>query len=395
MPDDPIVIASIARTPLGSFQGCFRGLAAHELGARAIRAAVDRAQIHPDEIDEAILGNVLSAGQGQAPARQAVLGAGLPMSTHCTTVNKMCGSGMKAAMLAHDLLLAGGNQVMVAGGMESMTNAPYLLLKTRSGQRMGHGQLMDHMFLDGLEDAYEKGALMGAFAESCAQRYGFTRKAQDEFAITSLTRAQNASNNGGFDAEVVPVVVRGKNGETIIEKDEQPFKAQIEKIPHLKPAFKKNGTVTAANSSSISDGAAAMVLMRQSTARSRGIRPRAVILGHSTHAQEPGWFTTAPVGAIEKLLASIGWKTDDVDLFEVNEAFAVVTMAAMREHHIEHSRINIHGGACALGHPIGASGARIVVTLLSALERRNLKRGLASLCIGGGEATAMAIERYP
>ncbi|MCY3769969.1 MAG: acetyl-CoA C-acyltransferase [Gammaproteobacteria bacterium] len=395
MPDDPIVIASFARTPMGSFQGCFRGLAAHELGAQAVQAAVERAQVDRSEIDEAILGNVLSAGQGQAPARQAVLGAGLPLSTHCTTINKMCGSGMKATMLAHDLLRAGVNRVMVAGGMESMTNAPYLLLKTRSGQRMGHGQLMDHMFLDGLEDAYEKGALMGAFAESCAQRYGFTREAQDEFAMTSLARAQNASKDGSFDAEVTPVVVRNKQGETLVERDEPPFRAQIEKIPRLRPAFRENGTVTAANSSSISDGAAAMVLMRRSTAQRRGIKPRAVILGHSTHAQEPGWFTTAPVGAIGKLLASVNWEAEDVDLFEVNEAFAVVTMAAMREHRIDHSRINVHGGACALGHPVGASGARILVTLLSALEQKNLTRGLASLCIGGGEATAMAIERCP
>ena len=390
--NDPVVIVSSARTPMGSFQGCFSDASASQLGAQAIKAAVQRADIDPDEIEEAIMGNVLSAGQGQAPARQAVLGAGLPLSTHCTTINKMCGSGMKAAMLAHDLLIANSNHIMVAGGMESMTNAPYLLPKARGGQRMGHGQMLDHMFLDGLEDAYEKGALMGTFAENCADKYGFTREQQDQFAINSLNRAQDASNSGKFEREITPLMVKNRKSETLIEKDEQPFKAQIDKIPSLRAAFRDNGTVTAANSSSISDGAAALVLMKESTALSRGLTPRARIVGHATHAHEPAWFTTAPVGAMQKLLDKIDWKVDDVDLFEVNEAFAVVTMAAMQDHSIDHGKINIHGGACALGHPIGASGARILVTLLHALEQHSLKKGMASLCIGGGEATAMAIE---
>ncbi len=390
--NDPVVIVSSARTPMGSFQGCFSDASASQLGAQAIKAAVQRADIDPDEIEEAIMGNVLSAGQGQAPARQAVLGAGLPLSTHCTTINKMCGSGMKAAMLAHDLLIANSNHIMVAGGMESMTNAPYLLPKARGGQRMGHGQMLDHMFLDGLEDAYEKGALMGTFAENCADKYGFTREQQDQFAINSLNRAQDASNSGKFEREITPLMVKNRKSETWIEKDEQPFKAQIDKIPSLRAAFRDNGTVTAANSSSISDGAAALVLMKESTALSRGLTPKARIVGHATHAHEPAWFTTAPVGAMQKLLDKINWKVDDVDLFEVNEAFAVVTMAAMQDHSIDHGKINIHGGACALGHPIGASGARILVTLLHALEQHSLKKGMASLCIGGGEATAMAIE---
>ena len=392
MSSDPIVIVSSARTPMGSFQGCFADMTASQLGAVAIRAAVERAGIEPESVQEGIMGNVLPAGQGQAPARQAVLGAGLPLSTGCTTINKMCGSGMKAAMFAHDLLTAGTNDIMVAGGMESMTNAPYLLPKARSGQRMGHGQMLDHMFYDGLEDAYEKGALMGTFAEACADKYTFTREEQDDFAITSLIRAQEASNSGKFDAEVTPVTVTHRKGETVVDKDEQPFTANLEKIPSLRPAFRKDGTVTAANSSSISDGAAALVMMRESKAAELGLTPQARILGHATHAQEPGWFTTAPVGAISNMLAKVNWTVDDVDLFEVNEAFAVVTMAAMRDHNIAHDKINVHGGACALGHPIGASGARILVTLIGALKEHGLKTGLASLCIGGGEATAMAIE---
>ena len=392
MNSDPIVITSYARTPMGSFQGCLQNTSASQLGATAIESALSRSALDTTQVQEVIMGNVLPAGQGQAPARQAALAAGLALSTPCTTINKMCGSGMKAAMLAHDLILAGTNEVMVAGGMESMSNAPYLLPKARFGQRMGHGQMLDHMFYDGLEDAYEKGALMGTFAESCADKYQFSREAQDEFAITSLHRAQNASNTGKFDHEIAPVTVTDRKGETLIDKDEQPFKAQIEKIPQLRPAFRKQGTVTAANSSSISDGAAALVMMRQSTADKLGINPKARILAHTTHAQEPSWFTTAPVGAIGKLLHRLDWSVQDVDLFEINEAFAVVTMAAMQEHAIEHEKVNIHGGACALGHPIGASGARILVTLLSALEQNALCTGIASLCIGGGEATAMAVQ---
>ena len=390
---DPIVIVSAARTPMGGFLGELASVAAPELGATAIRAAVDRAGLASADIDEVIIGNVLPAGQGQAPARQASLGAGLPLATGCTTVNKMCGSGMKAAMLAHDLLLAGTNRVMVAGGMESMSNAPYLLPKARSGLRLGHGELKDHMFLDGLEDAYDKGKLMGAFAEDCAAQYQFTREAQDRFAITSLTRAQAAIKDGSFAGEVAPVAVRSSRSEKTVAQDEQPFKANLERIPSLKPAFRKDGTVTAANSSSISDGAAALILMRASEADRRSLKALARIVGHSTHAQEPARFTTAPVGAIEKLFERTGWRAADVDLFEINEAFAVVTMAAMKSLDLPHDKVNVHGGACALGHPIGASGARIVVTLLAALEKYRLKRGVAALCIGGGEATAMAIER--
>ena len=392
MLNDPIVIVGLARTPMGAFQGELAGLTAPQLGAAAIKAAVERAGISPADVEEAIMGCVLPAGQGQAPARQAVLGAGLPLSVGCTTVNKMCGSAMKAAMLAHDLLAAGTNQVMVAGGMESMTNAPYLLPKARAGLRMGHGVVQDHMFLDGLEDAYAKGRLMGTFAEECADAFHFTREEQDNFAVSSLERARRANEDGTFDWEIAPVTVAGRKGETIIARDEQPFKAAIDKIPTLKPAFRKDGTVTAANSSSISDGAAALVMMRRSVAERRGLKPIAVIIAHSTHAQEPGLFTTAPVGAISKLYEKTGWSSKDVDLFEVNEAFAVVTMAAMREHGIPHDRINIHGGACALGHPIGASGARILVTLIGALRKTAKRRGVASLCIGGGEATAMGIE---
>ncbi len=390
---DPIVIASAARTPMGGFLGDLAGVTAPELGASAIRAALERAGLKPEDIDEVIIGNVLSAGQGQAPARQASLGAGLPLSTGCTTINKMCGSGMKAAMLAHDLLLAGTNRVMVAGGIESMSNAPYLLPKARSGYRLGNGEIKDHMFIDGLEDAYDKGKLMGNFAEDCAEHYRFTREAQDRFAITSLTRAQSAIKDGSFAAEIVPVPVRSRNGEVTITQDEQPLKANLERIPTLKPAFRKDGTVTPANSSSISDGAAALILMRQSEAERRGLHPLARIIAHSTHAQEPNWFTTAPVGAMKKLFERTGWRAAEVDLFEVNEAFAVVTMAAMHELDLPHDKVNVHGGACALGHPVGASGARIIVTLLAALEKYGLKRGVASLCIGGGEATAMAVER--
>jgi acetyl-CoA C-acetyltransferase len=389
---DPIVIVGAARTPMGAFQGELKEFPAAELGAVAIRAAVERAGIQPGDVEEVIMGCVLPAGQGQAPARQASLGAGVPLSTGCTTVNKMCGSGMKAAMLANDLLLAGTNRVMVAGGMESMTNAPYLLPKARAGYRMGHQQVLDHMFLDGLEDAYDKGRLMGSFAEECASKYSFTREEQDAFAVASLKRAQKANNEGQFSWEIAHVALKSGKGDRFVDKDEQPFKANFEKIPQLKPVFRKDGTVTAANSSSISDGAAALVLMRKSEAQRRGLAPIARIVGHTTHAQEPGWFTTAPVAAIRKLYDQTGWKAQDVDLYEINEAFAVVAMAAMKEHGLPHDKVNVHGGACALGHPIGASGARILVTLLGALKQYGLKRGVASLCIGGGEATAMAVE---
>jgi len=392
MLNDPIVIVGAARTPLGAMQGDFASLTASDLGAVAIKTAVERAHIRPDDVQEAIMGNVLPAGQGQAPARQAALKAGLPLGVGCTTVNKMCGSAMKAAMIAHDQIAAGSADIIVAGGMESMTNAPYLLPKARAGYRMGHQVVQDHMFLDGLEDAYDKGRLMGTFAEDCAAKFGFTREAQDAFALASLSRALAANNDGTFAWEIAPVTVAGKTGERIIDKDEQPAKASPDKIPLLKPAFRKEGTVTAANSSSISDGAAALVLMSRSNAEKRGLTPLGIIIGHATHAQEPGQFTTAPVGAIANLYRKIGWSTRDVDLFEVNEAFAVVTMAAMREHTIPHERMNVHGGACAIGHPIGASGARIVVTLIGALRKRGSKRGVAALCIGGGEATAMAIE---
>jgi len=392
MLNDPVVIVSAARTPMGAFQGELKDLTAPQLGAAAIRAAVERAGINPTQVQEVIMGCVLPAGQGQAPARQAAIGSGLSLSTGSTTVNKMCGSGMKAAMLAHDLLAAGTNEVMVAGGMESMTNAPYLLPKARSGYRMGHQQVVDHMFLDGLEDAYDKGRLMGSFAEDCAEKYGFTREEQDKFAIASLERAQAANKNGWFAWEITPLAIKAGKNERFMEQDEQPFKANFEKIPTLKPAFRKDGTVTAANSSSISDGAAALVMMRRSTAGKLGVAPLAVVVGHSTHSQEPGWFTTAPVGAIKKLFDATGWSAGKVDLYEINEAFAVVTMAAMKEHGLPHEKVNIHGGACALGHPIGASGARILVTLIGALRKNGGKRGIATLCIGGGEATAMAIE---
>jgi acetyl-CoA C-acetyltransferase len=391
--NDSVVIVGAARTPMGGLQGDFASLAGWQLGGAAIRAAVERAGITPDAVDEVIMGCVLPAGQGQAPARQASLDGGVPLAAGCTTINKMCGSGMKATMFAHDLLLAGTNDVMVAGGMESMSNAPYLLPKARAGYRLGHGQMFDHMFLDGLEDAYDKGRLMGTFAEDCAGHYNFSREAQDEFAITSLTRAMTAIDDGSFATEVTPVTVSSRRGDTVVDKDEQPHKANLDKIPQLRPAFRKEGTVTPANSSSISDGGAALVLMRQSQAEARGLTPLARILAHSTHAHEPAWFTTAPVGAIEKVLARTGWSAADVDLYEINEAFAVVTMAAMKELDLPHDKVNVHGGACALGHPIGCSGARILVTLLHALQKYDRKTGVAALCIGGGEATAVAIER--
>ena len=392
MKDDPIVIVGAARTPMGAFMGDLKSLSAPELGAAAIRAAVVRAGVKPEDVQEAIMGNVLPAGQGQAPARQAALAAGLTPATDCMTINKVCGSGMKAAMLAHDALALGAISVAVAGGMESMSNTPYLLPKARAGFRLGHGEVKDHMFLDGLEDAYNRGRLMGTFAEDCADKYRFSREAQDRYAITSLKRAQQAIQDGGFEKEIVPVTLSGKTG-AMVKTDEQPLKANLDKIPQLKPAFRKDGTVTPANSSSISDGAAAMVLMRLSEAKLRGAAPLAKIVGYSTHSQEPQWFTTAPVGAIRKLFEKTGWDAKSTDLFEINEAFAVVAMAAMHDLDLPHDRVNVHGGACALGHPLGASGARIMVTLLAALEKYGLRRGIAALCIGGGEATAIALER--
>ena len=390
--NDPVVIVSAARTPMGGFQGDFKDLTAPQLGAAAIRAAVERAGVAPDGVEEVLFGCVLSAGLGQAPARQAALGAGLDKGTRCTTLNKMCGSGMEAAILAHDRLLAGGVDVVVAGGMESMSNAPYLLDRARSGYRMGHGRVLDHMFLDGLEDAYDRGRLMGTFAEDCAQLHGFSREAQDAFAVASLTRAQQAIKDGSFRAEIVPVQITVGKEQRLISDDEQPPKANLAKIPTLKPAFREGGTVTAANSSSISDGAAALVLMRQSEAKKRGLKPLAVIHGHAAFADEPGLFPTAPVGAIKRLMSKTGWSLGEVDLFEINEAFAVVSLVTMTELDIAHDKVNIYGGACALGHPIGASGARILVTLLSALRQQHAKRGVAAICIGGGEATAIAVE---
>jgi len=389
---DPIVIVGAARTPMGAFQGALKDLPAPELGALAIRAALERARLPADQVSEVFMGCVLPAGLGQAPARQASLGAGLPQSVGCTTVNKVCGSGMKAAMLGHDLIRAGAAQIVVAGGMESMSNAPYLLDRARSGYRMGHGKVLDHMFLDGLEDSFDKGRLMGTFAEDTAQHYQFTREAQDEFAVASLTRAKKATEDGSFAREIAAVTVKGRKGETVVDKDEQPRTANPDKIGTLKPAFRPDGTVTAANSSSISDGGAALVLMRRSEAEKRGLPILAEIKGHASHAQAPAWFTTAPIGAVNKLMEKIGWKAKDVELWEINEAFAVVTMAAMRDLGLDHSQVNIHGGACALGHPIGASGARILVTLIGALKKTGGKLGVASLCIGGGEGTAMAIE---
>ncbi|GJD36618.1 acetyl-CoA C-acyltransferase [Methylobacterium aerolatum] len=387
MTPDPIVVASAARTPMGAFQGELRALSAPELGAAAIRAAVSRAGLGPEDVCEVVMGCVLPAGLGQAPARQAALGAGLSDATPCATLNKVCGSGMKAIMLGHDMIAAGSAGMVVAGGMESMTNAPYLLDKARGGQRLGHGRVLDHMFLDGLEDAYDRGRLMGTFAEDTARHYQFTREAQDAYALESLARAQGAAEAGAFGDEIVPV---GAD----IRSDEGPRKARPDKIPTLKPAFRADGTVTAANASSISDGAAALVLMRLSEAERRGHTPLATIRGHASHAAAPAWFSTAPIGAMAKLAEKVGWAMGDVDLFEINEAFAVVAMAAMRDLGLPHDRVNVHGGACALGHPIGASGARIVVTLLAALARTGGKRGIASLCIGGGEATALAVERF-
>nr|WP_111299223.1 acetyl-CoA C-acyltransferase [Paracoccus saliphilus] len=391
MTEDPIVIVGAARTPMGGFQGDLAGADAATLGATAIGAAL--AGLDPAEVQEVIMGCVLPAGQGQAPARQAALKAGLPLSAGATTINKMCGSGMKAAMLGHDLILAGSADIVMAGGMESMSNAPYLLPKARGGYRMGHGQVMDHMFLDGLEDAYDKGRLMGTFAEDCAGAYQFTRQEQDDYAIASLTRAQKAIAAGLFTGEIAPVTVKGRGGDSTVALDEQPGKARPDKIPSLRPAFREGGTVTAANSSSISDGAAALLMMRASQAERRGLTPRARILGHATHADRPDLFPTAPIGAVRKLLERTGSAVEDYDLLEVNEAFAVVAMAAMRDLGLSHEVVNVHGGACALGHPIGASGARVLVTLLAALETHNQRRGIATLCIGGGEATAMAIER--
>jgi len=389
---DPVVILGAARTPMGAFQGDFSPLAAHDLGGAAIKAAVERAGVAPAEVNEVLFGNCLMAGQGQAPARQAALKGGLPLSAGAVTLSKMCGSGMKAAMLAHDMLMAGSARVMVAGGMESMTNAPYLMLKGRGGYRMGHDRIFDHMMLDGLEDAYEPGRSMGTFGEDCAAKYQFTREQQDAFAIASVQRAKAATDSGAFAAEITPVTVKDRSGERVVSIDEGPGKVKLDKIPALKPAFKKDGTITAASSSSINDGAAALVLARASTAQALGAKPLARVVGHATHAQEPNWFTTAPVFATQKLLQTIGWSVADVDLWEVNEAFAVVPMALMADLKVPHERVNVNGGACALGHPIGASGARILVTLIHALQARGGKRGVATLCIGGGEATAMAIE---
>jgi acetyl-CoA C-acetyltransferase len=396
--NDPIVIVGAARTPMGAFQGDFSGLAAHDLGAVAIKAAVERAGVDPKAVEHVYFGNCLMAGQGQAPARQALLKAGLPTSTGAVTLSKMCGSAMQATIFAHDQLVAGSADVVIAGGMESMTNAPYLIPKARGGYRIGHGMMFDHMMYDGLEDAYSRnektgeGRSMGTFAEECVAKYQFTREEQDNFAIESVKRAQVATNEGFFKWEVAPVTVTSRAGETVIEKDEGPLKAKLEKIPSLRAAFKKDGTITAASSSSINDGAAALVMMRESTAKKLGLTVLAKIHGHSTFAQEPNWFTTAPIGAMEKLFAKTGWSAKDVDLYEINEAFAAVPMAAMRDLDIPHSKVNVHGGACALGHPIGASGARIIVTLMGALKRTGGKKGVASLCIGGGEATAIAIE---
>ena len=390
---DPIVIAASVRTPLGRFQGELSPIAAPRLGSTVIKTAVERARLAPERIDEVLMGCVLPAGQGQAPARQAARGAGLPDATGATTINKVCGSGMKAAMLGHDLITAGSAEIVVAGGMESMSNAPYLLSQARAGYRFGHGQIFDHAALDGLEDAYEKGRSMGTFGEDTAQQYQFDRKSQDRYAEISLRRAKTAVESGAFDSEIVPVKIAAKAGDLTVKRDENPLKVSPDKIPTLKPAFRPDGTITAASSSANADGAAALVLTRRSIAEREGLPVLAVIRGHASHAQEPAWFTTAPIGAIRKLLGKVGWSKDDVDLFEINEAFAVVVMAAMRDLALDHERVNVHGGACALGHPIGATGARIIVTLLNALEKKGGKRGVASLCIGGGEATAVAVER--
>ncbi len=389
---DPIVIVGAARTPMGSFQGDFSSLAAHDLGGAAIKAAMERAGVSPTDVNEVLFGNCLMAGQGQAPARQAAFKGGLPISAGAVTLSKMCGSGMRAAMFAHDMLAAGSADVLIAGGMESMTNAPYLLPKARGGYRIGHDRIFDHMMLDGLEDAYEAGRSMGTFGEDCAAKYSFTREQQDNFATTSVQRAQAATKSGAFAAEITPVTVKGRSGDTVISIDEGPGKVKLEKIASLKPAFKKDGTITAASSSSINDGAAALVMMRASTAAKLGRKPLARIVSHAVHAQEPNWFATAPVGAVNKVLAKSGWGVKDVDLWEVNEAFAVVPMALMHDLKLSHDIVNVNGGACALGHPIGASGARIMVTLMYALQARGLKKGVATLCIGGGEATAVALE---
>ena len=388
---DPIVIVSAARTPIGGLLGDFSAVSAHQLGSVAIKAAVERAGITGDAVSEVLMGNCLMAGQGQAPARQAALGAGLPQSAGAVTLSKMCGSGMRAMMFAHDMLKAESAEIVVAGGMESMTNAPHLMF-ARKGVRYGAAQMYDHMAIDGLEDAYERGKAMGVFAEQCVDKYKFSRESMDQFAIDSTKRAKQANEDGSFQWEMAPVTVTGKGGDTVIKFDEQPFKAKLDKIPGLKPAFKKDGAITAATSSSISDGAAALVLMRESTAKRLGVTPIARIVAHSVHAQAPAWFTTAPVGAVEKVLKKSGWAAKDVDLWEVNEAFAAVTMAAMNEFKLPHEIVNVHGGAVALGHPIGASGARIVVTLLGALRKNGKKKGIAALCIGGGEATALAVE---
>ncbi len=392
MAEEQIVIVGMSRTPMGGFQGDFATVTAPELGATAIKGAMAQTNLKPEEIDQTLMGCVLPAGIGQAPARQASIGAGLPLSTACTTVNKMCGSGMETVILAHNAIVAGSSDIVVAGGMESMSNAPYLLSKMRSGARIGHTEAKDHMFLDGLEDAYDKGQLMGVFAEKTAEKYQFTREAQDAFAIASLSRAKNAIEKGYFQSEITPVTVKSRKGETVIDTDEQPGKANPEKIPTLRPAFAKEGTVTAANSSSISDGASALIMMKESEAEKRGLKPLAKIIGHSVHSQEPNWFTTAPVGAMNKLFEKTGWTDNDVDLYEINEAFAVVTMAAMHDLNLSHDKVNIHGGACALGHPVGSSGSRIIITLIAALKTHGKKRGIASLCIGGGEATAVAVE---
>ena len=392
MTSDPIVIVGMSRTPMGAFQGDFATIQAPELGAVAIKGAIDEAKINPKDIEEVFMGCVLTAGVGQAPARQASIGAGLSFSTSCTTINKMCGSGMQAVIFSYNALMADASSIIIAGGMESMTNAPYILPKMRSGARIGHTEVKDHMFYDGLEDAYDQGKLMGVFADKTAEKYTFSREAQDEFSILSLSRANNAINQGYFKREISSVTVKSRKGNTVIDTDEQPGKAKLEKIPTLRPAFAKEGTVTAANSSSISDGASAVVMMRASEAKKRSLKPIAKIVGHSLHAHEPNWFTTAPVGAIKKLYKKINWSDKDVDLYEINEAFAVVTMAAMTDLDISHNKVNVHGGACALGHPIGSSGSRIIITLIAALETYGKKRGIASLCIGGGEATAIAIE---
>jgi len=391
MTTDPIIIVGAKRTAIGSFQGQFNGVHTATLGAAAISGALQQSGVSADDIDEVIMGCVLPAGLGQAPARQASLAAGLPLAAGCTTINKVCGSGMKAIMLGHDLIQAGSANIVVAGGMESMTNAPYMLPKARGGYRMGHGQTLDHMFYDGLQNPYDD-QMMGTFGEQCADHYQFTREAQDEFSKTSVERAMAAMDNGQFAAEITPVTVKTRKGETVVDADEEPPRCDISKIPNLRPAFRKDGTVTAANSSKISDGAAAAIVMRASDAKQRGLKPMATIIGHATHSQEPEWFTTAPVGALKKLMEKTGWSRDEVDLFEINEAFAVVTMAAITELELDPDKVNVNGGACALGHPIGASGARLVVSLINALQQRGLKRGMAALCIGGGEATALAIE---